>query len=339
MKISFVYPFWQRGANYDELKWSIRSIYKNFIPEDDMEFDVWVVGDQPILKRETVTWYNGNIIPCPRIGEGRGFTRKLQDALNKWNTALRNSDISSTIVWMMDDIFFIKPVTLKDLSTPRATKHKNENSLNRWTAKSGFSKAKLRSMEFLISNGLSSWDFATHLPHVVDKELAINIFDNFPIQNEGQSLLWEVIYENTYLGQTAPQSILPFSRYLSRRPTDAQIQTYHDNPNTKVLISTGHSWNESVRRYLYTTLPTAAPIESSDVVPPIPAKVSDTARIARAIKCPHRKKDDGNRKGMIYKELPVWYCDHFKDNCTIDQYMIGQTERTCVTCPLTEINY
>lgn len=339
MRVSFVYPFWQGGANYDELRWSIRSIFKNFIPDNGMQFDVWIIGDQPVLKREDTTWYNGNIVLCPRITEGTGFNRKLQDALNKWNIALRNSDISSTIVWMMDDIFFIKPITLKDLITPRATKYKNENSLNRWIASSGFSKAKLRSMKFLISNGLSSWDFATHLPHVVDKELAINIFDNFPIQNKEESLLWEVIYENTYLGQAAPQKLVPFSRYLSSRPTDSQIQEYHNNPDTKVLISTGYSWNENVRRFLYTTLQEPAPIEADNVIPPIPVKASDTARIAKAIKCPHRKKDDGNRKGVIYKELPVWYCDYFKDNCTIDQYTIGQTERTCVTCPLTEINH
>jgi hypothetical protein len=333
--ISFVYPFWQGGANYDELRWSIRSVFKNFRPADGQTFNVVIVGDQPILRRTKESWYAGQIIPSPRISKGRTFRPKLNDALHKWRTALDSELVGDMIVWMMDDIYFIQPISLESLAQPRAFKQKSAHSLARWNEKSGFSSAKKRTMELLHQAGLPMWDFATHLPHVVQRKQAMEVFDKFDIlANEA---LWEILYENYVLGDRRPERAAPYLAYFTHPQNARQIESLAEN--CTVMVNGGGSWNEDLRRFLFHRFPTPAPCE---ILPPPPLRPDPnltSAWLKKIADCPHRqqvlhvvKSKLCSRRGL---ELPVFQCSQF-GRCTIDQYAAGQPEKVCKKCELME---
>lgn len=331
--ISFVYPFWQGGANYDELRWSIRSIYQNFIPAPGQTFNIVIVGDQPIIRKTSKTWYDGPIIPCPRISKGKTFRPKLKDALNKWRTALDSDLVSDTIVWMMDDIYFIKPFTLGQLAIPRAFKKKTATSLLNWKEKSGFSSAKKRSIELLLNAGLPSWDFATHLPHVVERDRVLKIFNDFKVeQNE---VLWEIIYENYYLGKRQPERAYPYLSYFTEPQNTNTIQSRAFRCN--VLVNGGGSWNEDLRRFLYKQFKEPAPEEIMPAPPCKPDPEINNKWLQKVANCPERgavinivTSKTCSRRGI---EIPVFQCTKF-GSCTIDQYQSGQTEKVCKRCEM-----
>lgn len=332
--ITFVYPFWQGGANYDELRWSIRSIYANFQPVYGQTFNVVVVGDQPIIRRTKATWYGGQIIHSPRISKGKTFRPKLKDALHKWRLALDSELVSDTIVWMMDDIYFNKLVTLDSLAQPRAFKHKSEASLERWNEATGFSSAKKRSMELLHDAKLPMWDFATHLPHVVDRNKVLEVFDKFQVQDN--EVLWEVLYENYCLGEKTPERAKPFLAYFMSKRSSEEIKNLGER--CTVMVNGGGSWNEELRRFLYFKFPTAAPCE---ILPAQPVQEDPEIKnswLQKIATCQHRggvqrivQSKVCSRKGV---ELPVFQCNNFNDECTIDHYSSAQTERVCKKCDI-----
>lgn len=332
--ITFVYPFWQGGANYDELRWSIRSIYANFQPVYGQTFNVVVVGDQPIIRRTKVTWYNGQIINCQRISRGKTFRPKLQDALHKWRTALDSELVSDTIVWMMDDIYFIKPFSLDCISVPRAFKHKSEASLENWNEVTGFSSAKKRTMELLHEHNLPMWDFATHLPHVVNRHKVIEVFEKFNVQEN--ECLWEVLYENYMLGDRTPERAKPYMAYFMSPRTTSQIERL--SQTCDVMVNGGGSWNEQLRRFLYYRFTTPSP---SEILPAQPVRNDPEITnqwLQKVAMCPHRgsvtKIVKGTMCGRKGIELPVFQCNNYNEGCTIDHYASGQVERVCKKCEL-----
>ncbi len=333
--ISFVYPFWQHGANYDELRWSIRSIYQNFRPAEGQTFDVWLIGDQPVVRRTSSTWHSGNIVPCPRTVKGRGFKNKLTDALNKWHTAIHHPGISDTTVWMMDDIYFVNPVTLEELSVPRAHRRKTERNLQSWNENSGFSSAKKRTVEALLNAGYPAWDFATHLPHVVQKERAKQVFNDFRIQDD--ALLWEIVYENVFLEDRQPLKMLPFARYFDRKPEFDVLNVLH-RPETKAFVGTGGSWNEAFRRFLFQTFPNRSPVEVNDPPAPRPDPALRKKLMEKVLACSHRGQVSGVALRPIGKrrtiELPVFQCLKFGQSCMIDGEPPDSDTLVCKQCPV-----
>jgi hypothetical protein len=274
MKIAFVWPFWQAPAKYDELRWSVRSVYQNFV-EPDCEIETIIVGDQPVLRRWKNSWYSGRVINVPRTVRGTGAVG-LQDQCTKFLTALRDDSLPDTVVWMMDDVYFIKPVTLEDLKTPRHLGSYDKDRVAAWNPKGWWQAAKKRTVELLLSEGYPAYDFATHLPHVVDRQKARELIEKYDAN--GRHLLWEMLYENICLGQT-PERATPFLRIIS----DSKCLTGTRNAAAKasVLVSAGNAWNEAHRTFLYETFPNHTPVEADAPVPPKGLKSRQLERTAR----------------------------------------------------------
>ena len=103
----FVWPYWHGGANGDEIRFSVRSVETFF----HGQVKCTIVGDRP-------PWYQGHVIHQPQIPlrENHGF----RDMLAKMWVMATHAEIDADFVWMMDDIYLLKPVTWDDLETPRA---------------------------------------------------------------------------------------------------------------------------------------------------------------------------------------------------------------------------
>lgn len=267
MRIAFVWPFWQAPAKYDELRWSIRSVYQNFV-EPGAEILTVVVGDQPTIRRHENSWYAGPVLNVPRTIKGGG-SAGVEDQCGKFMTALNDDDMPDTIVWMMDDVYLIKPVTLSDLRVPRRMGSFSAEKLANWNPRNWWQMAKKKTAQRLLDDGYNSYDFATHLPHVVNRRECLELLRKYDLPKS--RLLWEMIYENVNLvGQ--PQKATPFLRIISQ--AKCLRGTFAATEQASVLVTAGDAWNEAHRTFLFDNFPNRSPVEVDDPVPPKGRKAS-----------------------------------------------------------------
>jgi hypothetical protein len=229
----FVWPYWHAGASGDELRFSIRSVEANYRGTAK----ITIVGDRP-------EWFRGHVIHCPRIGPNHS-NRPYRDMLNKMWTMATHSEIDSEFVWMMDDVYFLRPVTWDDLDAPRAWRW-HESRGNSWQ------RRKSNTMKALQQRGKTQYDYATHLPHSVEKSKLRQLFDVYQLQQN--TFLWEVLYGNEFRGK--PWGTRPFFARLSdaRNPQDIERAT----AGASVMNHLAQCWTPAMRQFLESRLPQPA---------------------------------------------------------------------------------
>ena len=241
--LQFVWPYWAGGAMGDELRWSIRSVEIMF----QGKMKVTLIGDKP-------DWYNGHIIRKKRVPSNMP-NRAFRDMLSKVFFMATHPEIDKNFVWMMDDIYFIKPVTVNQISMSRAVKWRPSMS-NSWQHR------KTDTMRMLESLGRTQHDFATHLPHYVDKNKLLAIFEEFDLHKN--TLLWEVLYGNTY--REPPRSIKPF---FARFKNHGSAESYKLlTKDATVLNHTSSTWCDGMREFLMDLLPSPSSVEKGGVSKP-----------------------------------------------------------------------
>lgn len=230
--ITFIWPYYDKQARFDELRFSIRSVEMFF----KGEANCLVVGDKP-------AWWDGSFVPVERSGVARDFRSNLRDALTKFHRGLSVAS-SEEVVWMMDDTFFTKSFDLDALRVPRA------NGLcPSFEGSTGFLQAKARTRDVLKERGLPTWDFATHIPHCVDRKLALDLFQEFDVIGKG--LLWEILYRNLHL-KCRPAKTRPFFRYVEKAKAAEEIS---DIASRHSCFNTGASaWTADTRRWAFQNL-------------------------------------------------------------------------------------
>lgn len=238
--LQFVWPYWHGGAQGDELRWSMRSVQKFYAGQASL----LLIGDKP-------DWYTGPYLPQARVPKhtpNRGF----RDMLAKVRTMAHHEATASQFVWMMDDIYFVKPFDLEALETPRA---------DRWRANdgNGWGRRKNNTMRVLAERGFTTHDYATHLPHVVEKEKLAKLFTDFELDQN--TLLWEVLYGNVF--RRDPQPPRPF---LARTWKPLSAEEYAALTQRSVVVNnTNDAWCAGLREYLMGLLPESCSVETGGV--------------------------------------------------------------------------
>lgn len=225
--LQFVWCYWHGGAKSDELRWSMRSVEANY--QGACKF--LVIGDRP-------PWYDGPVIEQQRQKHGKGFERGLRDVLLKMHTISRHPDVDAEFVWMMDDVFLIRPTGKQDLQVARYSSDIGEPDKNRWQ------KIKAATAKRLRRNGLQALDYATHLPHFVQKQKLAKLFETWdPLKHV---FLWEVAYQNTFSKNTAPHR--PF---LSRIKKQYNQEWYNRTANRSTFLNVqGSAWGNDLRNWM-----------------------------------------------------------------------------------------
>lgn len=237
--MQFVWPYWAGGANGDELRWSIRSVETFF----QGQAKITIIGDRP-------DWYHGHCIRKKRVSANRPH-RAFRDMLSKVFFIASHAEIDSECVWMMDDVYFLRPFTVQDIMTPRAEPWRRLMG-NSWQ------KRKTASMEVLTDRGLTIHDYATHLPHWVEKAKLRTMFDDFNLHEH--TMLWEVLYGNLYRGQ--PQRVRPF---FVRFKNQANADTYRQlTQNATVMNHIASAWCDGMREFLADLLPNPSTAEGNE---------------------------------------------------------------------------
>jgi len=235
-ELQFIWVYWDGGAALDELRYSMRSIEKNYQGKAKLT----IIGDRP-------RWFKGHVIHQRRVNAGdRGFQRGLRDVLAKMHTLSRHPDVQDEFVWMMDDVFMVKPCTYTDMVTPRAAPAIKRSKGNRWQS------IKTNTAARLERNGHTTYDYGTHLPHHVEKAKLAGMFKVWkPLEH---LFLWEVVYGNLYRGK--PQSHVPFLRRTKDKVEDATYTRWAKRNSFFNLAKDG--WGHPIRNWLIDRFPERA---------------------------------------------------------------------------------
>lgn len=242
--LQFVWPYFHAGANGDEIRFSVRSVEKFY----GGRAKCTIVGDKP-------PWFNGHYIPQKRVPT-RTESRSYRDMLTKVWTMATHPEIDEDFVWMMDDIYFLKPFTLEELQVPRAEKWR-PSDYNKWQ------RLKTASMNALTETGYPNHDYATHMPHYAEKSKLIQLFDEFKLHD--QTLLWEVLYGNRFSG--TPSRARPFFARIGTVMEVEQIQLA--TRRSSVLNNVAGAWCEQLREFLKSLMPDMASVETDQEANPV----------------------------------------------------------------------
>jgi len=249
--IDIYYPFFQREASWEELRYSLRSIEKNLL----FPFRVVIVGDLPEwINLETVLH-----IPHERI---EGITENtLYDAITKLLIFCHHPDTSHHFIRMYDDIYVLKPV---DLAT-----------IGQYKAMYPFSKIPLRegtwwhqlyhTVEVLSNKGYEGYNTETHLPEMFNKENMKWVINSYSALQK--RLLTSTLYFNTFFPFSKP---LLFSK-------DFAIQFYNNEDGPFYTTSEGDlqskcqgktylnhndgGLNDNLKSFISSTFPTPSRFE------------------------------------------------------------------------------
>ena len=242
--LQFVWPYWHGGANGDEIRYSVRSVEKFFYGRAKCT----IIGDKP-------PWFTGHYIPQQRVPK-RTQSRAYRDMLTKVWTMATHPEIDDNFIWMMDDIYFLKPFTLEDLQEPRAERWR-PSDYNSWQ------RLKTASMEALTAAGYSDHDYATHMPHYAEKEKLAQLFDQFKLHDN--TLLWEVLYGNVF--RSEPSRARPFFARIGTVMEREQIQLA--TRRSTVLNNIAGAWCEQLREFLRSLMPDMASVETDKETDPV----------------------------------------------------------------------
>lgn len=234
--MTFVWPYWHAGSRGDELRFSMRSVLQHYGDAASL----LVVGDRP-------PWYSGPVLHQDRIRPIQNV--EYCDMVAKMKTLSVHRDAPSQAIWMMDDIYFVNPVSLEELQTPRAYVW-DRSTGSRWR------KLKKRTMDLLRRRNLTTHDYATHLPHWYEKDKLRTLWDRLPLDRE--PLLWEVAYGNIYRG--TPIAPVPFLRRVMAKDA-LSPQTLLSSP---VFNNADEVWCQLLREMLQMRFPHASRFERDE---------------------------------------------------------------------------
>jgi hypothetical protein len=160
---AIVYPWHADQARWDELRYSLRSVEKFF---EDKTCPIFIMGTR------RPDWLNEFKHRVHYIG---AFT--YRQALEK------GLQVAEKVLWMNDDIWFLKPSTWAECAVPRYLKEvgpefldKAETQTNPWR------RGVIHVLKKLAEMGVTEQKvFSTHTPYVYEREKVLDVFAKFGV--------------------------------------------------------------------------------------------------------------------------------------------------------------
>jgi hypothetical protein len=228
----FCWIYWAGEQESDEIRWSIRSVERNYAGTAR----ITIIGDRP-------SWYDGHCIEQPRVGP-QPF-RRYRDTLSKIRTMIDSEEIRGTIVWCMDDCYFLKQgFTLADLRGPWKTFRSKFKGSDDWCKVNRATEAAVRNA------GLPYHAYVTHMPQIVDREKLKWCFANFDFLK--LPLAWETLYGCKF----APDAESYESRLIRVNRRGVTVKDCEKAKAQKVVLNHHHgSWSNELAQWLRDEFP------------------------------------------------------------------------------------
>lgn len=186
--IDIIYPNVAKFAQWEELKYSVRSLEKNLA---GIQFRLWIVGDKP-------EWTNDRLVHIPI--ELSGKTARI-DILLKHLEVINHQGIGEEYFWMNDDIYFVNKVTYADMCLPVAVNDLGSN-IGRYDRNTVWGRDNLRTIELLKKEKLPLLNYAAHIPHRFEKEKVKLLIARYNMLET--PIVLEQIYYNYWFKNSMP---------------------------------------------------------------------------------------------------------------------------------------
>jgi hypothetical protein len=241
---TFVWLYLDSEKQSDELRWSLRSVFANY----NGQASPIIFGDRP-------SWYCGPHVPMSRVGPQP--RRRYRDTLNKLHAACTSPLVPDTFVWMMDDTYLLKRVSMRDLSVNR---YQGSIPPRPWGNRE-WRGLQAETYSVLRADGLPLVDYCTHLPKVVEKEKFLEMWERFGLAS--RVLQWELLYGSCFYENYRPLGKgSKFFGLIRDRSSVAKLRTL-------TIANNGtRGWSERLRGELWNRFPVQSAVEKSPEVVP-----------------------------------------------------------------------
>jgi hypothetical protein len=161
-----------RRGNNEELRYSIRSVVKNFA-----NATIWIVGEAP-------PWYEGNLVYVPQSAD------KYTNAQKSMETIVNSSEIPEQFVLMNDDFYIMKKINSIDYFHGGRLKEKCEDYARR-NPRSTYTKRLFSTYKTLKRVGVPDpLDYELHVPMFMEKSKLRKAIS--------YGVLWRSVYGNVH---------------------------------------------------------------------------------------------------------------------------------------------
>jgi hypothetical protein len=189
--IDIAIPHVEKLAQWDELRFALRSIAKNY----KGEVRIWIVGDKPKwLSRKA------NYIKVPHTGKS-----PRPDVIAKIQALISNEGVNEEFFWSNDDIYFVNKVTYADLCVPKVAAADLKQKVLRITDKTVYTADVKATLNALMKANLPFKNYSTHLPYRFEKTKMTKLIHDFDLENA--RLLPENLYYNRYHADELPYAL------------------------------------------------------------------------------------------------------------------------------------
>lgn len=231
--MDFVWPYYSGEAKGRELELSIRSVKKYY------QGDVRTI----VLSNKRVDVGADLCVPIPRMNSSK--YRSFRDVLKRLQYAFSTSAVGNEFIWMMDDIYFVNPVTYSDLKQARYDHQYTKEDIHKYLVKNKWRTLCRKSFDILLDKGqLVVYNYACHLPLMVEKTNLRLLFHEHDFNLE--MCLWEVLYYNLFAENPIPN--FGFSTRFAKPPNVGRLE-YFSNM-TKIFNNTNSSWCSDLDTFL-----------------------------------------------------------------------------------------
>ncbi len=185
MIFEFVYP-WVKGEDqFEELRYSLRSLELHF----KEPFRVIIVGDLP-------DW-SQNVIHIPHTRETGMTENVLYDAITKMKLVCQSPEVNNYFIRMYDDIYLLQDMGFNEMSTIRALYNSKDMPPVDGSASQTWVSQRERTFKELAKRNQPVWNTETHLPEVYLKSILSYVLESFEAIE--RRLLISSLYNNVVL--------------------------------------------------------------------------------------------------------------------------------------------
>lgn len=167
--------FVKESATNEELRYSLRSVDKNFPHRH-----VWFIGGKPF-----------GLNPDRWIHLVQNQSTKWDNTSMLFKTACKTPEISEDFVLFNDDFFVMKPVNCMPYYSDGTIARRVQQLQKKYNKDSSYSKRLTDTIRLLESAGFPTISYAVHYPIIINKKEMLETFERFP-----SGLMWRSIYGN-----------------------------------------------------------------------------------------------------------------------------------------------
>lgn len=239
--LDIVYPNVQKFVQWEELRYSLRSLAKNLV---NVPFRVWIVGDKPDWVSDQV-----NFIPVPYSGKTRCI-----DILYKHQAVIEHPDIGEEYIWMNDDIYLVNPVQYADLCLNVAINNLSQ-SKGKFNPQTVWGRDVLHTLDVLKKYKLPTWNYAAHIPHRHEKSKVSTLIQQFNMMED--PLEMNILYYNYWFRDFYPYidslELTNNQGFCINRP-DPNTQNLENQLRVKKYMNNSEAGMSSVTKHYLTKL-------------------------------------------------------------------------------------